>query len=95
MNSKKNPYECLIMKILVYGIYESTAMAICLAISIYGFKMVCRGDFFGIMLIIMAFIMCMSAFAVFAGEWVSEAYKAITRKFVQWRNSSKYTGGSL
>ena len=54
MNSKKNPYECLIMKILVYGIYESTAMAICLAISIYGFKMVCRGDFFEIMLIIMA-----------------------------------------
>ena len=89
---KDNPYMCLIVKLLVYGIYEVTVMATCIAISIGGFKMVCRGDFFDILLIITAFTMCMMAFAIFVGAWVNVAYKTITLSLFYIMPSILFTG---
>ena len=89
---KKNPYMCLIIKLLIYGIYEVTVMAICIAIGIGAFKMICRGDFFEILLIITAFIFCMLTFAIFLGTWVNVAYKTIMLSLFYIMPSILFTG---
>ena len=78
MELSKNPLIVLIAKSFVYVIYEVAIMAICLAIGIGGFNMVCHGDFSKILLLISAFIFCMNSFALLVGSWLNVSQKAIT-----------------
>ena len=72
------PFTVLAAKLFVYVIYEVAAMAICLAIGLGAFKMICRGDFSEIMYLVTTFIFCMMCFALFVGSWVKIPQKAIT-----------------
>ena len=74
----QSPVTVLTAKLFVYVVFEVTVMAICLAIGIDGFKMVCRGDFSEVILLLLAFITCMMSFALFVGAWVKIPQKAIT-----------------
>lgn len=74
----ESPFTVLAAKLFVYVIYETAVVAFCLAIGVGAFKMICHGDFGEIMFLVLTFVACMMAFALFVGAWVNIPQKAIT-----------------
>ena len=74
----KNPVRVLGVKLLLYSVLGTTVMSLCLSISMAGFGLVCRGDGGDILVLLLAYMVCMVAFALFVGAWVNVPYRAIT-----------------
>ena len=74
----ESPFTVLAAKLFVCVIYDTTVVAICLAIGVGAFKMICRSDFGEIMFLVLTFVACMTAFSLFMGAWGNIPQKAIT-----------------
>ena len=57
-NLFRNPARCLGAKIFLYTLFESAVMAICLAIGIKFFGMICRGNPSEILILVAAYVFC-------------------------------------
>lgn len=77
-NLFRNPARCLGAKILLYTLFESAVMAICLAIAIKFFGLICRGNPFEILILIANYVACVTAFALMMGALAGEPHRAIT-----------------
>ncbi len=88
----EKPFKVLGTKLLVYTLFSTSVVAICLSIGIKFFGMVCRGDFFAIVAILTAFIFAMTAVAICAGAWNEVPYKATLCAVVYIMPSILFTG---
>ena len=58
--------------------FEMSVMAVCLAIALKFFGLVCRGHPFEILILVAAYVFCVIAFGLLMGALVREPYHAIT-----------------
>ena len=77
-NLFRNPARCLGAKIFIYTLFESAVMAICLAIGIKFFDMICRGNPSEILILVTAYVFCVTAFGLMMGALAREPHQAIT-----------------
>ncbi len=76
-NLFRNPVRCLGAKIFLYTLFESAVMAICLAIGIKFFGMICRGNPSEILILVAAYVACVTAFGLMMGAVAREPHQAI------------------
>lgn len=77
-NIFRNPARCLGAKIFLYTLFESAVMAICLAIGIKFFGMICRGNPSEILILVAAYVACVTAFGLMMGAVAGEPHQSIT-----------------
>ena len=77
-NLFRNPARCLAAKIFLYTLFETSVMAICLAIGIKFFGMICRGSCSEILILVAAYVFCVTAFGLLMGALAREPHQAIT-----------------
>ena len=75
---RPHPVRFLAAKLLVYSIFGTVILAVCLAIGMGFFDMICHSSGGEIVLLLAAYVTCMTAFALFLGSWVKIPYRTIT-----------------
>lgn len=79
-------------KIFLYSAVGIFSAAICFSIGIKFFGMICRGNFLEILLLIAAFIFCMTNFSILVGAWIKIPHKTIILTLAYIMPSILFTG---
>lgn len=72
------PVQFLAAKLLVYSLLGTVVLAICMTVGMFFFGMVCRSSGGELLLLLSAYVTCMTAFALFLGSWIKVPYRTIT-----------------
>lgn len=79
-------------KFLIFTLFEVAVVAICLAVGIKFFGLICRGDFWEILAIVAAYAFSITGFAVCVGAWNSVPYLAVVSTVAYVMPSILFTG---
>ena len=77
-NLFRNSARCLGAKIFLYTLFESAVMAICLAIGIKFFGMICHGNPSEILILVAAYVAYVTVFGLMMRAVAREPHQAIT-----------------
>lgn len=88
----ERPIEILAEKIFVFTVIEVAIAAVCFAIGIKFFELICRGNFFEMLAIITAFVFAMVSFSLGVSAWFKVAYHTISYTLAYVMPSILFTG---
>ena len=88
----EKPLKILTTKIFLYTAIETAVVALCFAVGIKFFGLICRGSFLDIMVATSLFIFAVVTFALGVGAWVKVPYHAISYTLAYVMPSILFTG---
>ena len=85
-------WQCLTAKLLTYSLLELGIIGLCLGGALWFFDIICRADFWGVLLLLSTFCLAITSFALCVGSWLKRPTKAITYALFYIMPSILFTG---